>query len=94
MATAAEIARAKARVALARLSGKELPQEVINRANMDLSEADNVPETDKKLAKVRKLYEQRCAETVDESTEGEELFLSDLRAVLDGNDDEMGVWDW
>jgi len=94
MATRVEIARARARVALARVSGKELPQSVINIANIDLIDADDTPEAQKKLAKIRKLYERRCAETVENFTEEEEMFLYDIRCVLDGDDDdESGVWE-
>jgi hypothetical protein len=39
MATFEQIARAKARVALAKLSGKKLPDEVVQRAKLDYSEA-------------------------------------------------------
>jgi hypothetical protein len=41
MATIEQIARAKARVALARMSGKQLPCEVIQRAKLDYSEAED-----------------------------------------------------
>lgn len=41
MATVEQIARAKARVALARLSGKQLPYEVIQSAKLSYSEAED-----------------------------------------------------
>jgi hypothetical protein len=41
MATFEQIARAKARIALAKLSGKKLPDEVVQRAKLDYSEAED-----------------------------------------------------
>lgn len=40
MATTEQIARAKARVALARCSGKTLPDHVLERAALDYSDAE------------------------------------------------------
>ena len=52
-----------------------------------LTAAADAPQRDAlaaRVAAVRSLYEKRCAETIHAFTDGEELFLADLRTVLDG----------
>ena len=41
------------------------------------------------LKAVRELYKERCAETVEVCTDEEDLFLADLRDILDGVDREQ-----
>jgi len=40
-----------------------------------------------KLDKIKDLYHQRCAATVDNYTGGEEMFLADLNMILEGEDE-------
>jgi len=40
--------------------------------------------SDEKLDRIRKLYKRRCEQTVYQFTDGEEMFLADVREVLDG----------
>ncbi|MFC9761673.1 hypothetical protein [Rhodococcus jostii] len=39
--------------------------------------------SEEKLDRIRKLYKERCKQTVWQFTEGEEMFLADIREVLD-----------
>lgn len=40
-----------------------------------------------KLSKIRVLYDARCEATTNHCTDGEEMFLADLGAILNGEDD-------
>lgn len=43
-----------------------------------------------KIERIRALYAERCAETVNDFTEGEELFLADISEALNADKDGMG----
>lgn len=44
-------------------------------------------EAQDKLQKIHALYTKRCEETVDDYTDGEEMFLADLSMILEGEDE-------